>query len=303
MQELNEDQLRDFKKAGRIAGEARDFGASLIQEGALVVDILNKVEDFIQEKGAGIAFPAQMSFNKVAAHSCSTEDDDRVIQEDDVIKLDVGAHVNGFIGDTARTVNLSGEYKELIEASKKALYSSFKLFTDGTSLGEIGANIQEQITEAGFQPVRNLSGHGLGQYQIHTKPSIPNVALKESGKLHAGMTVACEPFATNGRGLIAESGEATVWSYSGSGRVRLPIARELLKKIESYNGLPFTTRWLTKEFGQGKTRLGLRELERAGIIYGHPPLREVGGGLVSQREHSFYITDQKPIITTKIDDE
>jgi len=303
MEELTKEELQDFKKAGRIAGEARDFGKSLIKEGALVVDILNKVEEFITNKGAGIAFPAQMSFNKIAAHSCSAEDDKTIVGVGDVIKLDVGAHVNGFIGDTALTVNLSGEYKELIKASKDALYKSFHLFKEGTPVGEIGKNIQEVISDAGFQPVKNLSGHGLGKYQIHTKPSIPNIALEESAVLKQGMTVACEPFATNGRGMIAESGEATVFSHSGQGRVRSPIARELLKKIESFNGLPFTTRWLSKEFGIGKTKLGLRELERAGVIYGHPPLREVGGGIVSQREHSFYIGDDKPIITTLIDDD
>jgi len=212
MQELTKEDLSNFKKAGRIAGEARDFGKSLMKEGALVVEVLDKIEEFIVKKGAGIAFPAQMSFNTVAAHSCSVEDDDRIIEKEDVIKLDVGAHINGFIGDTALTVNLSGEYKELLNASKNALYKSFNLFRDGVSVGVIGSNIQSVITDAGFQPVRNLSGHGLGKYQIHTKPSIPNIALRESAVLHSGMTVACEPFATDGKGLIAESGEATVFS-------------------------------------------------------------------------------------------
>jgi len=301
---MNEENLNDFKKAGRIAGEARELGASLIKEGALVVDILNQVEDFIISKDAGIAFPAQMSFNNIAAHACATQDEDRVVEVDDVIKLDVGAHVNGFIGDTATTVNLSGEYSDLIKASKDALYSSFDLFTAGTPTGIIGKNIQEKINDAGFEPVRNLSGHGLGQFQIHTKPSIPNIHLENSTILKEGMTVACEPFATDGKGSIAEHGEATVFSPTGAtARVRSPIARELLKKIQTYHGLPFTTRWLSKEFGIGKTRLGLRELERANVIYGHPPLKEVANGIVSQREHSFYITDGKPIITTKLDDE
>lgn len=292
-------QEKDFIKAGKIAAKARDYGVSLITEGALVVDILNKVEDFIQSQGAGIAFPAQISLNTIAAHACSDADDTTVIQASDVVKLDVGAHVNGMIGDTARTVNLSGEYDDLLKASRLALEEASKLFTPGTATGEIGAVIQETISGMGFAPVRNLSGHGLGPFQIHTSPSIPNVAIEESPVLQEGMTVACEPFATNGKGAIQDSGEATVFSFLQARPIRSPIARQVLKRIQSYNGLPFTTRWLSKEFGVGKTRLALKELTRAGIIHGHPPLKEIGDGLVSQHEHSFMVRD-KPLVSTKV---
>jgi len=290
-----------FIKAGNITGQARDYGKSLITEGASVLKILDKVEDFIMKKGAGIAFPAQISFNNVAAHACSDEQDETTISADDVIKLDVGAHVDGYIGDTALTVNLSGQYKELVDASKEALQQASKLFTPGTATGEIGRVIQDTITDKGFSPVRNLSGHGLALYQIHTSPQIPNVFLKDSTELKENMTVACEPFATNGKGAIAEHGTATVFTLIGKRPVRSPFAREVLKKIESYNGLPFTTRWLSKEFGVGKTKLALKELDRAGIIHGHPPLKEIGNGLVSQHEHTFLVRDT-PIITTKIDE-
>ncbi len=287
-----------FLKAGKIAGMARDYGQSLITEGVRVLDVLNKVEDFIIQKGAGIAFPAQISLNTIAAHACSDEQDETVISADDVIKLDVGAHIDGHMGDTALTVNLSGQYKELLEASKDALREASKMFTPGTPVGEIGKVIQETITNKGFSPVRNLSGHGLGLYQIHTSPQIPNVFLRDSMSLTENMTVACEPFATNGKGAIAESGEATVFTFVGKRPVRSPFAREVLKKIETYEGLPFTTRWLSKEFGVGKTKLALKELNRAGIIHPHPPLKEIGNGLVSQHEHTFLVRDN-PVITTK----
>ncbi|MCF7798556.1 type II methionyl aminopeptidase [Candidatus Woesearchaeota archaeon] len=290
-----------FLLAGKITGQARDYGKSLIKEGALVVDILNDVENFILKKGAGIAFPAQISLNTVAAHACSDEQDETVVASDDVVKLDVGAHIDGHIGDTALTVNLSGEYKELLAASKAALTKASKLFTPGMRVGEIGRVIQDEITAKGFSPVRNLSGHGLGLYQIHTAPQIPNIYLNNSLELAEGMTVACEPFATNGKGAIAESGDATVFSFVGKKPVRSPFAREVLKRIESYNGLPFTTRWLSKEFGVGKTKLALKELGKVGIIHGHPPLKEIGNGMVSQHEHTFLVKDA-PVITTKSDD-
>ena len=295
---MDENSVADFKKAGKIAGRARDFGASLIKEDASVLEILDAVESFIIKQDAGIAFPAQMSLNKYAAHVCSLHTDRTRIAAADVVKLDVGVHINGFIGDTALTVNLNNEFKDLVQASKAALKEASSMFTPGTPVGEIGGRIQETITSLGFQPVRNLSGHGLGQFQIHTAPSIPNIHLKDSFVLQDGMSVACEPFATDGRGMISDSGDATIFSLVDSKPVRSPFARDVLKKIKTYNGLPFTTRWLSKELGDGKTRFGLRDLERAGIIHGHPPLKEVTNGLVSQHEHSFLVGD-KPFITTK----
>lgn len=302
---MNDEQKLQFKKAGQIAGKARDYGASLIKEGKRVVDILDKVEDFILSQGAGIAFPAQISINTIAAHQCSAHDDPTVIKASDVVKLDVGAHINGFIGDTARTVNLDGSYKELIAASKAALDKAITLMKPDMPVGEIGKAIQETIKDKGFVAVKNLSGHGLGQFQIHTSPHIPNIALDNSTVLQEGMTVASEPFATNGAGAIAEGGEPTVFSAIPNARLRSRTAfvKDVFAKIESYGGLPFASRWLVKEFGAGKVRFALKELERSGVIYSHPPLREIGKGVVAQSEHSFLIQDNKSIISTRVDDD
>lgn len=291
----------DFKKAGSIAAQSLQYGKSLMKEGALVVDVLDKVEDFMQKQGAGIAFPAQISLNTVAAHACSDLNDETVIGADDVVKLDVGAHVNGFIGDNALTINLSKEHADLIKASRDAVNEAVKIATPGTPVGEIGGVIQDTIMNAGFSPVRNLSGHGLGEFEIHTAPSMPNVRLDESEELEEDMTIAIEPFATNGKGAIADSGSATVFTHIANRPVRSPIARQLLTKIQSYDGLPFAMRWLERDFGSAKTRLGLKQLEQAQCITSHPPLKEIGNGLVAQSEHTVLVKD-KPIITTKHND-
>lgn len=296
----------DFKKnalaAGKLAGEALLYGKKLIKPNTKIVDILDSVESFITEKGGGIAFPAQISVNSVAAHQCSSLEDPYVVKESDVIKLDVGAHIDGYIGDNALTVNLSNEYKDLVEASKKALKDVSSMFVPQTPVGEIGGVIQDTILDMGFSPVRNLSGHGLGRFDIHTFPSIPNIRLSDSNELEEGMHVACEPFATNGKGAIAEGGTPTVFTLQSPRPVRSPIAREVLSKLKTFNGLPFASRWIEKEFGIGKTRLALMELQRNGSLIAHPPLREIGKGLVSQHEHSFIVAD-KPIITTNVDDD
>lgn len=293
--------VEDFKKAGSIAAQTLQYGKSLMKEGALVVDILDKVEDYMVSKGAGMAFPAQISHNTVAAHACSVLDDTTTIEADDVIKLDVGAHVNGFIGDNALTINLSHEHDDLIKASRDALNNAVKMATPGTAVGEIGGVIQDTITNAGFSPVKNLSGHGVGQFEIHTDPSMPNIRLENSAILEENMTVAIEPFSTNGKGAIADSGSASVFTHVANHPIRSPVARTLLTHIQQYNGLPFAMRWLERDFGSAKTKLGLRELQRAGAIIAHPPLKEIGNGLVAQSEHTILVRDT-PIITTLHDD-
>lgn len=288
--------------AGNLAHRALLHGKSLMVEGALVVDVLDSVESFIKENGGGIAFPAQISVNSIAAHQCSPLNDPTVIGFSDVLKLDVGAHIDGYIGDNALTVNLDNNFKELVDASKKALLAASTMFTPGTPVGEIGGVIQDTIMDLGFSPVRNLSGHGLGVYDIHTFPSIPNIRLSDSNELKEGMHVACEPFATDGKGAIAEGGAPTVFTLQVPRPTRSPIARQVLTKIKTYGSLPFASRWLEKEFGSAKTRLALSELQKNGSLISHPPLREIGKGLVSQHEYSFIVKD-KPIITTKVDDE
>lgn len=289
---MDPDILKKYEQAGKIAAQALYFGADLIKPGAKVVDILDQVEKFIQEKGAKPAFPAQIAINHIAAHFCPSEDDETVITQTDVVKLDVGVHVNGYVGDNALTINLDKDNQQkqkLVEASKAARDAAISKIKAGITLHEIGMIIQEEITKRGFEPVRNLSGHGVDQYIIHTKPSIPNHANGDTFKLEEGMVIAIEPFATTGKGMIHNASDATLFAIQKIKSVRSPIAREALELIKEFNGLPFTTRWLSRKLGIGKARLAIKQLLIAGILHDYPPLPEVAKGLVSQSEHTILI--------------
>ncbi len=294
---LDEDTIKNYLEAGRIAKKALNQGAKLIKEGVLVREVLDIVEDNIKKMGGSIAFPAQISLNNVAAHYCPTDNDDIAFKEGDVAKLDIGVHINGFIADTALSVNL-GFDDDLLKASKEALSEALKIVRPGVTLGEIGKRIQDTINSFDLLPVRNLSGHGLGRFIIHDKPSIPNIATNDNTELKEGMVIAIEPFATNGRGEIYESSNPSVFSMIQAKPSRSMITRQVFKEIINYNGLPFTTRWLTRKFGEGKTRFAIRELLQNNSIIAHPPLLEVGGGIVSQHEHSV-IVREKPIVFTR----
>ena len=294
---MEKDILNNYKKAGEILVETLDYGEKLIKEEESVKNILDKIEEFIAQKNVLCAFPPQISVNSCAAHYCPTDTDDIILKEGDVVKLDCGICVDGYIADSARTIDL-GDNKELINASKDALGEAMKLMRPEVSLSEIGATIQEAIQSYGFSPIKNLSGHGLDRWQVHAVPQIPNIDTGDESVLEEDLVLAVEPFATDGSGIVYESGTASIFSLVGQRPIRSNFTREALTEIKKYNGLPFTTRWLTKKLGEGKTRFALRELTNLEMLEQHPPLVDRNKGLVSQAEHSVIVAD-KPIILTK----
>ncbi|TKJ17184.1 type II methionyl aminopeptidase [Candidatus Woesearchaeota archaeon B3_Woes] len=288
----------DYIKAGRLAAEAREYGKSLIKKGSYLLDVIEKVEEKIKSSGGDFAFPPQISCDDIAAHFCP-EKDDKIVLENQLVCLDIGVHINGFIGDCACSVDLSGQNSELVKASEEALKEATKILQIGTKLKDIGKTIQQTIESFGFKPVRNLSGHGLSQWNIHDIPTIPNFDNKDETTLTKGMTIAIEPFATNGIGLIEEKGDPSVFGLTGKKSVRVGFVRNIQKEIEKLNGLPFTTRWLTNKFSEAQVRYSLNQLKLLKILHEYPPLVEKQGGLVSQAENSFLI-DDKVVCLTKI---
>ncbi|RJQ17082.1 type II methionyl aminopeptidase [Candidatus Woesearchaeota archaeon] len=295
---MDEETLEKYKQAGKITAEALAYGKNLIKPEVKLLDVVDAVEEFVKKKNAGLAFPAQISVNHIAAHYCPDHDDATVFKVGDLVKLDVGCHVDGFVGDSAVTVDL-GNHKDIVEASQKALQNALSIVKPGVTLGEIGRTIQETITAYNLTPIKNLSGHGLDQWEIHSNPSIPNFDTKDKTVLAEGMVIAIEPFATNGQGWIYESSNPTIFAQVANKPVRSPFSREVLREIQEYNGLPFARRWLVRKFGLGKTSFALKELMNLGIIKDHPPLPEKANGLVSQAEHSVIVLD-KPLITTQL---
>ncbi|PIN76084.1 type II methionyl aminopeptidase [Candidatus Woesearchaeota archaeon CG10_big_fil_rev_8_21_14_0_10_36_11] len=294
---METETIQKYVKAGTIAAEALQYGTSLIKNGTKVITILDAIETKIQELGGELAFPAQISLNECAAHSCSDMNDETVLH-DHVVKLDVGVHIDGYIADNAVTIDLSGKYTELVNASRDALSEALKIVTPGVSLAEIGNVIHKTITSYGFSPVRNLSGHGLGHYNIHTKPSIPNFDNGNKNTLKDGDVIAIEPFASTGAGIVQESVPATVFTLVKDAGVRDPITRKVLQEIKKYNGLPFAKRWLERTFGTPRTALALRTLVRVGCVQEHSPLVDQSRGIVSQAEHSV-IVQKKPLVYTR----
>lgn len=296
MENQPEPTYEDWIKAGQISKQALDYGKSLVKPGNKIVDILDKIEKKIHDLGGIPAFPAQINANEIAAHFCPL-DNDETICEDQVFCLDVGACYNGAIGDNATTVDLSNSYKDLVEASQKAVDEVEKILQPGITLSEIGKTIQDVIQSFNYSPIKNLSGHTLAPWRIHAGLNIPNFNNNSNIKLTEGY-FAVEPFATDGKGMIHEANNPSVFALKKVKPVRGVWTRKILNDIKSYNNLPFTTRWLTKKYSYAQVKLALRELLQLNILHDYPPLVEDNKGMVSQAEYSFCIKDEKVIKLT-----
>jgi len=296
---MDDSTKQNYIKAGQISAEALEYGKGLIKKGASLLDAAEKIEGKIFELGAKPAFPVQISCNEIAAHFCP-EEDDNTIFENQLVSLDLGIHVQGAIGDNAYTIDLSGSWSDLVKAAQKALDEALKIVNVGVELRQIGKVINDTIAGYGYKPVRNLSGHGLDIYSIHTNPTIPNIDNGDKAVLKKGMAFAIEPFSTNGSGVIGERGIPTVFMLRNPRPVRSAITREVLKELQFYEGLPFAKRWLAKKFGP-KANFALREMEQLNMIERFPPLVEMGNGIVAQAEHSVLIDDEgETVILTKL---
>ncbi|MBN1385829.1 type II methionyl aminopeptidase [Candidatus Woesearchaeota archaeon] len=294
----SDEELERFREAGRITAGAREYGKGLIRVGASLREVTDLIEEKIVGLGGDMAFPVQISFNHTAAHNCPGPNDGTLFSTGDVLKLDLGAHVDGYVADTAVTIDL-GSHSKLVAASEEALKNAIRIIKPGVTLGAIGKVIQDSIVGYGYVPIKNLSGHGVGRFSVHTAPQIPNYDNGDDTCVEEGMVFAIEPFATDGQGMVVEGDSAEIFMIEDKKPVRSPITRLVLREIEKFNGLPFTTRWLTRKMPYFKVNFALKELTEKGILRLYPPLNDKAKGLVSQAEHTVLVTGGGCEVLTK----
>lgn len=297
---MNEKYIKDFIHAGMLAKEVRAYGKGLIQKGASYNNVIAKILNKIKELGAYPAFPPQIALNDTAAHFLPDPDQD-IIFSNEVIKLDVGICYNGAIGDCAVSIDLSGHHQGLIDAAESALLAAEQIIKVGLPVREIGKTIEKTIMALGFQPIRNLSGHGLGFNKVHTAPMIPNYEDRSSAIIKPGMTFAIEPFATNGKGLIYDAGNPTIFSAIPARRFPLTANKWVIEKIKSFNGLPFAIHDLVSfEMPYEQVKPIVNEFLHLDLIAGYAPLVEEKHGMVTQAENSVLVDKTgKVYITTR----
>jgi len=290
---LDEETVEKYRQAGEALRTVLDEAAAMIEPGVTHLEVAEHAEERIDELADGPAFPVNISVDEEASHSTPGRDDDTEFGEE-MVCLDVGVHVDGYIADAATTVDLSGN-PELVEAAEEALDVAIDAVAPGVDTGYIGAEIEDVIRGYGYTPVLNLSGHGVEQWDAHTGPSVPNRGVDRGTDLQVGDVIAIEPFATDGRGKVSEGSKEEIYGLERERSVRNRQARQVLDEItEEYRTLPFAARWLDVP----RAEMALRRLKQQDVIHGYPVLKEEAGRLVSQAEHTLIVTEDGCEITT-----
>ncbi len=304
---MTPETIQKILHAGKIAAQIRRETAKKLQQpGFSYLQAMDEAEAQILKLGGKIAW-AQMAVNDIAAHYCPTEDDESVSEEGQLIKVDIGVHIDGYIADNAMTIEVgkSNQYKDHIKAAQNALKAAIKLVQPGVQLWQLGEAQMSEAEALGLTTIKNLSGHTIEQYRVHGGISIPSYNTKDKTEIKANTQIAIEPFVTEGNGLIKERGPAAIYMIESQRSTRSLYGQRILTHpiIKQQQTLPFTTRWLTRSLGKSPTLLGLKQLEHDGIIKAYPPLAEVSKGMVAQFEHSMIVGDKTKVYTRHEDDE
>jgi methionyl aminopeptidase len=191
----------------------------------------------------------------------------------------------------------------MIELNDKILKEATKIVRSGVRVQEIGEKVQEVMEDwnekegSRFSVIKSLSGHSLGEHQIHAGISISNYRNNNKTELE-DLAFAIEPFVTTGDGDIYEGKEGGIYVLQADEQVRDRDAREVLNFIkENYQTRPFCLRWLEKE-GFTKLKFVMSVLCKQGILHQYPILIEKSKMPVSQSENTFLIHDGKVVVTT-----
>jgi methionyl aminopeptidase len=285
---MNEESIRKQKEAFEKMKVVLEYAKTLVKPNAKILDIAEAIEKKIFEVGAKPAFPVNIGINEVAAHYTPSIDDQTVLKEGDMVKIDIGLHVDGYISDNAFTVLVGKNSHPMIEIAKKAVEEARKVLRENVKIKEVSEVIESVVSSSGFNIVRNLTGHFLDRYVVHGV-SIPNVKNEIEIPIPKGQAVAIEVFVTNGSGWVKESSEVEIFQFREDRGSRILEAKKILEmSIRDFDGLPFAKRWI-KNIPRAKLDLAIRDLVNRGCLIDYPVLKESDNSLVAQWEESFIV--------------
>lgn len=294
-----------YRLAGKVCAEAGNHARTLVKPGLSVLELGNAIENFILDKGLSLSFPVNISLDNCAAHYSPAVNDESILPDEGLLKVDIGTHVDGYIADHAISIdigNSGGVYTKLIDSATKALENAVRHFVAGTNVIEIGRIINESIQKDGFRPIRNLGGHNLKQNILHGGVFVPNVPSGQPYVLKEGDVFAIEPFATNGAGFVVDGPKKLIYRFLKRPKRQIKMRlRSVLEQIRrEFDGLPFSPRWLEKKMSPESIMPAIKDLARKNLIQGYSLLMEADDGLVSQMEHTVIVHGDHAEVTTKV---
>ncbi|MBC2697200.1 MAG: type II methionyl aminopeptidase [ANME-2 cluster archaeon] len=272
--------LEYYIEAGRIASSVRKQTLNTVEEGGRLLDTAEYAEELTRQMGGEAAFPCNISINEIASHYTPLKGD-RKFASGDLVKIDIGVHINGYIADTANTIEVDTNHnRTLIKAAREALNAAVNEIQEGVNTKYLGKVIENVIKSYNCVPMTDLTGHSMERYIIHSGVNIPNYGSASYGNvLHAGDVVAVEPFTTLGRGGTRR-GEVRIYSLVGNKDSKSLLYQKLLSH---FNTLPFTRRLMDEPDKLDNMVLKLHK---------YPVLMESGGCPVAQAEHTVIVEDK-----------
>ncbi|KAJ2533560.1 Methionine aminopeptidase 2 [Coemansia sp. RSA 1937] len=316
---LNEKQIFDLRRAAEVHRQVRRHAQCVIRPGMDLTTIADMIENgtrtLVEANGfeSGIGFPTGLSINHCAAHYTPNAGDHVVIQNDDVLKVDFGVHVNGHIIDSAFTMSWNDRYAPLLNAVKDATNTGIREAGIDVRLCDVGAAIQEVMESYEIElngktipikPIRNLCGHNIGPYKIHSGKSVPIVANGDQTRMEEGELFAIETFGSTGNGYVHEEGVCSHYAKNDGAYTspRIPSAKKLLQTItKNFGTLPFCRRYIDR-LGESHYYLGLKTLVDSDIVMAYPPLCDVEGSYTAQFEHTLLLRPTVKEVLSRGDD-
>lgn len=292
MSYYDQEAIEKFRLSGKILKNSRDELKSLIRENMLIIDICEKAESLIKEKGGEPAFPCNVSVNEITAHYTSPPKDKTRIPEKSLVKIDMGVHLDGYVTDTAFTICFNPEHIFMVSAAQEGLQAAIETIHSGISTSKIGEIIEKTIRNRGFKPISNLTGHSVGRYLIHAGTSIPNIKQFSFTKIKEGQVFAIEPFVTlpEAAGRVENHPKKTIFRLTKNKKIKNPYSQKILNYIDKkFKTLPFSERWLKGIVPENKHNQAFKNLINSKIISGYPVLIEASKKIVAQAEHTVII--------------
>ncbi|RYP73126.1 hypothetical protein DL769_004287 [Monosporascus sp. CRB-8-3] len=309
LDKINSNFLSDYRQAAETHRQVRQWAQKTIKPGQTLIEIANSIEDstrrLVGHDGlsegdsilAGMGFPTGLNLDNIVAHYSPNAGCKSVLQQNNVIKVDIGVHINGRIVDSAFTMAFDPMYDNLLAAVKDATNTGVREAGIDVRVGELGGYIQEAMesyeceingTTYPIKPIRNLAGHNILPYSIHGTKSVPLFKTDDPTKMEEGDVFAIETFGSTGNGLCVDQGEVSHYALrSDAPKVDLHLssARSLLRTIkDNFGTIPFCRRYLDR-IGQEKYLLALNNLVKSGIVEDYPPMVEKRGSYTAQFEH------------------
>jgi len=321
----DEERLRaniynDIRRAGEVHRQVRKYVQGIVRPGLALTELVESLEKasrtLIEADGLkqGIAFPTGVSINHIAAHFTPNPGDKTVLKQDDVLKIDFGTHVNGYIIDSAFTVTFDEKFDNLKNAVKEATNTGIREAGIDVRLCDIGAAIQEVMESYEIElngktypikSVRNLNGHTISPYVIHGGKTVPIVKGGDQTKMEENEFYAIETFGSTGRGQVIEDLECSHYMkspHAAQATIRLPKSKALFQHInKNFSTLCFCRRWLD-DAGEKQHFMSLKNLIDVGAIEPYPPLVDIKGSYVAQYEHTLVLRPTCKEVLSRGDD-